>query len=76
MPNKIPVARFEEGQKVMQKEKHSLSKYRTKGPKKGIIKKVKKGSDKRSTRFEYEVQWNNSERTDLVAQHRLKILEE
>jgi len=77
MPNKIPVARFEEGQKVMQKEKISLSKYRTKAPKKGIVKKVIKNFDKRgATRFEYEVHWNNSERTDLVTQHRLKLLEE
>ena len=76
MPNKIPVARFKEGERVTQKTKISFNKKTSHGPKKAIIKRVINGSDSRGAiRFEYEVNWNNSQRTDIVTQHRLQLLE-
>ena len=75
MIKKTPIARFKEGDKVMQAEKISFSKNRTYGPKKGIIKRVINAKDKKGAiRFEYEVHWNYSQRTDIVTQHRLQLL--
>ena len=76
MTKKTPTARFKEGDKVMQAEKISFTSHPTHGPKKGIIKRVINTTDTRGARrFEYEVHWNNSQRTDTVTQHRLKLSE-